>query len=218
MAKVAVVTRRVLVACERSQVVTKAFRALGVEAYSCDLVSCDNKEGKAWHIVGDARRVARDYDWALVIAHPPCTYLANAGNRWFSVERYGGKALDRYIAREQAVEFFMAFTRLRCKVAIENPVGRMSTRWRRPTQIVHPWWFGDPYEKRTCLWLRGLPPLRPTNVVRPENRIVYASGRNMPAWYAKAITKGKQEGARLRSVTFPGMAVAMADQWQRLLS
>lgn len=152
--------------------------------------------------------------WDLIIAHPPCTYLTTTGNRWFNVEKYGEKAIQRAKDREEAVNFFMALANADCdKICIENPVGIMSTRWRKPDQIIQPYQFGDPFEKRTCLWLKGLPNLVPTNVVEPPPRTEFKSGRTMAAWYADAISMPKEERAKFRSKTFPGLAAAMAEQW-----
>ena len=104
-------------------------------------------------------------NWDGIIAFPPCTYLTVTGNRWFNVEKYGQKAIQRYENREKAINFFMLFAKSNCKkVAIENPVGVMSTIWRKPDQIVNPYQYGDPFEKKTCLWLKGLNPLKPTNI------------------------------------------------------
>lgn len=152
--------------------------------------------------------------WDLIIAHPPCTYLTVTGNRWFNVEKYGDKARERIKLREEAKEFFMAFANADCDhIAIENPVGVMSTSWRKPDQYVEPYWFGDPYQKRTCLWLKGLPKLKATDIVEPEARIVYKSGSSLPAWYADASKLSPAERSRIRSQTFPGFAEAMAEQW-----
>ena len=102
----------------------------------------------------------------MIIAFPPCTYLTVTGNRWFNIERYGEKAIQRHKDREDAIDFFMAFANADCeKIAIENPVGIMSSEWRKPNQIINPWQFGDAFEKKTCIWLKGLPELTPTNIV-----------------------------------------------------
>ena len=152
--------------------------------------------------------------WDLIIAHPPCTFLTCTGNRWFNVERYGEKALKRIEDREEAVKFFMAFVNADCdKIAIENPVGVMSTRYHKPNQIIQPWMFGDAVEKKTCLWLKGLPNLVPTALVEPPARQEFASGKTMPAWYAEAWKLPKEERSKVRSKTFPGFAKAMAEQW-----
>ncbi len=232
---------KVLVACEESQAVCKAFRDKGHKAYSCDIVECSGGHPE-WHIQGDVLNVLNprehemlgdDYSWFgiefntcdgalhqigggwdLIIAHPPCTYLTVTGNRWFNVERYGEKAIQRQKDREEAIKFFMAFANADCEhICIENPVGCMSTRWRKADQIIQPWMFGDAFEKKTCLWLIGLDPLAETEVVKPAPRKQFASGNTMPAWYADAWHLPKEERARLRSKTFPGIAKAMADQW-----
>ena len=219
---------RVLVACEESQAVCSAFREKGHEAYSCDIIECSGGHPE-WHIqrdvlpllngdcefkTVDGKRHVIDGQWDLLIAHPPCTYLTVTGNRWFNVERYGEKALARIQAREEAVEFFMSFVNADCsRIVIENPVGYMSTYYRKPDQIIQPYMFGDPFEKTTCLWLKGLPLLQATNEVPPPERKVFNSGKTMPAWYADAWHLPKEERAKLRSKTFPGIAKALADQY-----
>lgn len=226
---------KVLVACEESQRVCTAFREKGHEAYSCDIQECSGGHPE-WHIQGDVRRIINgasdDYyckldfytqdggyhllpwKWDMIIAHPPCTYLTVTGNRWFNVERYGDKAIQRAEEREKAVEFFMKFANANCdRICIENPIGIMSTRWRKADQIIQPWMFGDPYEKKTSIWLKGIPALVETDVVDPEPRKKFASGNTMPSWYADAWHLPKEERAKLRSKTFPGIAQAMADQW-----
>jgi hypothetical protein len=203
---------RVLIACEESQRVATEFRRLGHEAYSCDIEPCGGGY-PMMHLNVDALQMLKLH-WDLVIAHPPCTYLTVTGNRWFNEERYGDKARERKREREDAERFFMAFAECGAPhVCIENPVGVMSTAWRKPDQIVQPYEFGDPYEKKTCLWLEGLKPLKPTNVVKPEPRRVYKSGNTMPAWYADAWSLPPHERAKVRSRTFPGIAKAMAAQF-----
>lgn len=208
---------KVLVACEESQAVCKAFRALGHKAFSCDLQECSGGHPE-WHIKGDALKVLNLPMWDLVIAHPPCTYLTVTGNRWFNVEKYGQKAIQRLVDREQAIKFFMNFANCKCKhVAIENPVGIISTVWKKPTQIIQPYQFGEAAEKKTCLWLKGLPNLKSTNIVEPPERIKFASGKSMPAWYAKAWHLPPKERAKIRSKTFEGIAKAMAEQWSEYI-
>lgn len=148
-----------------------------------------------------------------IIVHN-CTFLTTTGNRWFNVEKYGEKAIQRIADREEAYNFFMTIANADCdKIAIENPVGYMNTHWRKPDQIIQPWMFGDPFEKRTCIWLKGLPQLTATNVVEPPARKEFESGKTMPAWYADAWKLSKEERSKLRSKTFPGFANAMAEQW-----
>lgn len=203
---------RVLIACEESQRVCTAFREKGHEAYSCDILDCSGGHPE-WHIKGDVTPILKD-KWDLIIAHPPCTYLTVTGNRWFDIDKYGEKAIQRYKDREDAIKFFMLFVECDCeKVAIENPIGIMSTVYRKPEQIIEPYWFGDPYEKRTCLWLKNLPKLTPTNIVEPEPRVYYDSGRSMPKWFADSWGMSKEERTKFRSKTFPGIAKAMAEQW-----
>ena len=214
----------ILVACEESQAVTIELRTLGHEAYSCDILD-PNGGHPEWHVQQDVipllsppvsfttlDGIEHNVDkWDMIIAFPPCTYLTVTGNRWFNVEKYGDKALERIKLREEAKQFFMAFVNAPCdKIAIENPVGVMNTGYRKPNQIIQPYQFGDPFEKRTCLWLKGLPNLVPTNVVEPPARQQLKSGKSMPEWYSNAP---KKDRARIRSKTFPGIAKAMASQW-----
>lgn len=217
-----------LVACEESQTVCKAFRAKGIEAYSCDIQDCSGGHPE-WHIKqdvipllnGNCEFATQDGvkhkligKWNMIIAHPPCTYLTTTGNRWFNEERYGDKARQRKLDREQAIAFFMEFVNADCEaIAIENPVGIMSSEYRKPNQIIQPFMFGDSYEKKTCLWLKGLPNLSPTEVVEPPERVKYSSGKSMPKWYADAWKLPPNERAKIRSKTFPGIAYAMATQW-----
>ena len=206
------VNMKVLVACEESQVVTKHFRELGHEAYSNDLLECSGSHPE-WHLQTDLIKLL-DKEWDMILAFPPCTFLTVTGNRWFNIDRYGDKAIKRHKDRLKAIEFFMAIANANCsKIAIENPIGTMSSHWRTPDQIINPYQFGDPFEKRTCLWLKGLPLLQSTNVVNPPDRKEFKSGKTMPAWYADSWNLSKKERARARSKTFPGIAKAMADQW-----
>ena len=203
---------KILVACEESQAVTVAFRNIGHEAFSCDILPASGGHPE-WHLQEDVTALLSEH-WDMILAFPPCTYLTVTGNRWFNIERCGAKAIQRHKDREEAVAFFMLFANADCpKVAIENPVGIMSSRWRKPDCIIQPYQFGDPYEKKTCLWLKGLAPLQPTNVVAPPNRTQFRSGKTMPTWYAEAWQLPKAERAKLRSKTFPGIAKAMAEQW-----
>lgn len=203
---------KVLIACEESQAVCKEFRKLGHEAYSCDIVPCSGGHPE-WHLQQDVLPLLKE-KWDMIIAFPPCTYLTVTGNRWFNIDRYGEKAIQRHKDRKDAIDFFMAFANADCeKIAIENPVGIMSSEWRKPNQIINPWQFGDAFEKKTCLWLKGLPELTPTNIVEIPPRKKFDSGKSMPSWYAEAWHLPKEERAKLRSKTFPGIAKAMAEQW-----
>lgn len=149
----------------------------------------------------------------LIIAHPPCTYLTVTGNRWFNVERYGQQAIQRAVEREKAIEFFMQMINANCnKVAVENPIGIMSTRYKKPTQIIQPYEYGHAERKATCLWLKGLPPLKPTNIVEPEI-IRHKSGRTDSKWHFETLKLPKEERTKMRSKTFEGIAQAMAEQW-----
>lgn len=221
---------KILVACEESQRVTIELRKLGHEAYSCDIIDCSGNRPE-WHVMADVMPLlpgncvfyTRDGvkheiqgRWDMIIAFPPCTYLTVTGNRWFNIERYKEKATKRLEDRKDAIKFFLSLAMADCdKIAIENPVGVMSTKWRKPDQIISPFMFGDPFEKKTCLWLKGLPLLEATKVVNVPPRTKYKSGKTMPSWYAEAIKLPKEERSKVRSKTFPGIAKAMAEQWTK---
>jgi site-specific DNA-cytosine methylase len=208
---------KILIACEESQAVTKEFRKLGHEAYSCDILPCSGGHPE-WHYQRDVNQLLK-VKWDLIIAFPPCTYLTVTGNRWFNVEKYGDKALKRIEDRKEAIDFFMLFANANCEhIAIENPVGIMSTEWRKPNQIINPYQFGDPFEKKTCLWLKGLPELKPTNVVEPAPRKYFKSGKSHPEWYANALGLPAEERSKVRSKTFPGIAEAIAKQWSEYIT
>ncbi len=196
-------TKKILIACEESQVVCKAFRKKGFEAYSCDIVECSGGHPE-WHIKEDVLQHLDD-GWDMMIAHPPCTHLAVSGARWFTKKEKQQK---------EALEFVR--TLLECDIkyiALENPVSVISTHIRKPDQIIQPFLFGDEYSKRTCLWLKNLPLLTPTKIVGKGEFITFSSGRKMPKWYAEAYKKPSEERSRIRSKTFPGIVEAMADQW-----
>lgn len=201
---------KVLIACEYSGRVRDAFAKLGHDAMSCDLLPT---EAPGNHYQGDVRDVL-NHDWDLIVAHPPCTYLSVAGNRWFNEDRYGDKAIKRKADREDAIKFFKLFADLDCeKVAIENPVGFMSKAYKKPTQIVHPYLFGDAERKATCLWLKGLPVLTPTQIVEPEI-IEYKNGKGTDSpWHFNSLSLPALERQKARSKTFQGVADAMAAQW-----
>lgn len=201
---------RVLVACEESQEVCKAFRELGHEAYSCDIEPCSGGHPE-WHLQCDALEIIK-MRWDLIIAHPPCTYLTLTGNKWFNPE-YKDRFPDREKQREEAVKFFMMFANADCeKIAIENPVCIMSSRWRKPDQYIEPYYFGDPEKKKTGLWLKGLPKLVPTDVVEPII-VQCKSGAKEPRWHMETMKLPPKERSKARSKTFPGIAKAMASQW-----
>ena len=222
---------KVLIACEESQEVCKAFRELGHEAYSCDIQEPSGGHPE-WHILGDALKAIEGGQvttmdgqvhnigkWDMLIAHPPCTYLTVAGNCWFNVEKYGDKAIKRMKDREDAIAFFMAFINAPCEhIAVENPVGIISTRYRKPDQIIQPYYFGDRARKGTCLWLKGLPCLEPTNMVDPGKILDggYSVGASA-SWAVdergKALRWSDPRTAKARSKTFHGIARAMAWQW-----
>lgn len=232
---------RVLVACEESQAVTAEFRRLGHEAYSCDLLPCSGGRPD-WHILGDALEAAGgrgalqtgeplkvDGPWDLMVAHPPCTFLSVSGAKWYyhpddkdlpvDRRRPHPRFPNRREDRDRAVDFFVALADAPVpRIAIENPVGVMSRLWRRPDQVVQPYQFGDEARKTTCLWLKGLPPLVPTDVVGIGEMVTFSSGRRMPKWYYDAPTNARtpEERRTLRSKTFLGMARAMAEQWGSL--
>ena len=203
---------KVLIACEESQTLTKEFRKLGIEAYSCDILPCSAGYPE-WHIQCDVRKILHD-DWAMIIAFPPCTHLAVSGARWFKEKHKDGR-------QQQAIDFFMEFTKLKCKkVAIENPVGIMSRVYRKPDQIIQPYWFGDTYQKTTCLWLKGLPLLQPTDVVSPGQTIVKCRNgkvKRFSEFAYKTFYLNKKTRGYIRSKTPQGIAKAMAEQWRQYI-
>lgn len=183
---------KILVACEESQAVTIELRKLGHEAYSCDIVECSGGHPE-WHLQQDVIPLLNE-KWDMIIAFPPCTHLAVSGARYFEQKRKDGR-------QQQGIDFFMEFTKANCeKIAIENPIGIMSTYYRKPDQIIQPWMFGHGETKATCLWLKNLPKLVPTNIV---------DGRIQRVW---KMPPGL-ERAKERSKTFPGIARAIAYQW-----
>ena len=225
---------KVLIACECSQTVCKEFRVLGHEAYSCD-VEPSYGGYPEWHIQKDVLKILEHCSvsfstqdgayhtvdkWDLIIAHPPCTYLSNAATRSHSIKRNTIEQINaRTAKRIQAQEFFMMIANSKCeRIAIENPVGIMSTVYRRPDQIIEPYQFAQSEDdkenyqtKRTCLWLKGLQPLKINDLPRPDIKAVYGTWSNGKArcWHERVST----DKARVRSKTFPGIARAMAEQW-----
>lgn len=228
----------VLIACEESQEVCKAFRERGHEAYSCDIQDCSGGRPE-WHIKGNCLPLIRmggvrfqtvdgawheaPEQWDLIIAHPPCTYLTVSGNRHFVEDRYGAKAIGRYMDRLDSIKFFMEFTCCNAKrVAIENPIGIMSSVYRKPDQIIQPYEYGHPIRKATCLWLRNLPKLQPTNIVEQGEYDEYGFSIGGALRYAtdengKILSWNDPRTAKERSKTFHGIAVAMAEQWGECL-
>jgi hypothetical protein len=201
---------RILVACEESQAVTIEFRKLGHEAYSCDIEPCSGGHPE-WHLQQDVSQLLK-IKWDMIIAFPPCTYLTCTGNKWFKNE-YKNRFPTRQEDRENAIKFFMKFANANCeKIAIENPVGIMSTKWKKPSQIIQPYYFGHEEKKTTCLWLKGIPLLKPTKIVQP---CLYQikNGKYEPRWHMETMRLSKEERSQIRSKTFPGVAKAMAEQW-----
>jgi site-specific DNA-cytosine methylase len=204
---------KILVACEESQAVTIEFRKLGQEAYSCDVEPCSGGHPE-WHLQQDVVPLLRE-KWDMIIAFPPCTHLSNAGAlKWKEKQENG--------LQELAIGFFMRFVYCDCpRVAIENPLGIMSRAYRRSDQIIQPWQFGDRAQKRTCLWLKGLPPLEHTEIVDKGDMYIVTrkSGARAgqryaaPLWYQQAAGMNPIERAKIRSKTFTGIARAMAEQW-----
>lgn len=224
---------KILIACEESQRVCIEMRRLGHEAYSCDIQECSGGHPE-WHIMRDVIPLINgncDFftcdghfhslsgKWDLLIAHPPCTYLTISGNRYFNIDKYGYKAKQRYIDRYNSALFFMQFINADCDhISVENPVGFMSSFYRKPDQIIQPYEFCDPVRKTTCLWLKGLPKLKPSNIVEPI--ILYSGGKSYSGAAIYPIdSNGKKLSwndpltAKIRSKTFPGIAKAMAEQW-----
>ena len=219
---------KILVACEESQAVTIELRKLGHEAYSCDIIECSGGHPE-WHIMqdvlplldgncdfmsvdGQSHRI--NGKWDMIIAFPPCTHLSSSG-QWAYKK---GKDINLKL---EAISFFMAFANAPCdKIAIENPVGVMSSEWRKPNQIIHPWMFGDMASKQTCLWVKGLPNLTPAVTEKPEFEyhewIDKRTGKKkrMEKWmYDIRCISDRKKRAEIASKTFPGIAKAMAEQW-----
>jgi len=230
---------KVLVACEESQTVTKELRKLGHEAYSCDLLPCSGGHPE-WHFNCDVFDVIKNYGgelqnshilesdegWEMMIAHPPCTYLSSSGSRWYyhpddknlliSNRRPHPKFPNRVKHRDEAFNFFVKLINAPIrKIAIENPIGMINSKYKKPNQIVQPWMFGDEATKTTCFWTKNLPNLSPTKIVGKGEMTKFKSGKSHPKWYADALTNAKssEERRTLRSKTFPGLARAIAYQW-----
>lgn len=239
----------ILIACEESQACCRAFRAMGHNAYSCDLFDCSGtifgtdiaEPHPEWHFNHDVTTVLNKTDltlqngeqahvegeWDIMIGHPPCTYLAVSGAQWYyhpddkdkpfeerrPHPRYPNRAQDR----EDGANFFLFLAGADVKrIAIENPVGIMSTRWRKPDQSIQPYMFGDPYSKNTCLWIKNLRPLHPSKETDDHGeRIFFGSGKSQPKWYSDGFTKTKSavERQKWRSKTFPNIARVIAEQW-----
>lgn len=218
---------KILIACEESQRVCTAFRELGHEAYSCDIIE-PSGEHPEWHIFGDALEVldrsrngkpifTMSHDviylsgtWDIIIAHPPCTYLSAAGAVRLYDSNHQIKDYERYKRGVLAAEFFKAFLNADCEhIAVENPVPLKCYALPQYTQIIQPYFFGDPWKKKTCLWLKGLPPLQPDNVVQPKGYWIGAHGHNKAPY---GMIKGFRD-QKTRSKTFTGIARAMAEQW-----
>ena len=243
---------KVLVACEESQAVCKAFREKGHEAYSCDIIECSGGHPE-WHIQGDVLTLLKadsypfnvgfekeEYvlergikfktmdgkehfisdKWDMIIAFPPCTFLTNTGNRWFDVIAYGYSAQTRWSERCKAIVFFLSIAFADCeRIVIENPIGCMSTYYRKPDQIIHPYYFAESQDdvncerKSTCLWLKGVEPLR--YEIKFEPRVIrYKNGKGTDSpWHINTMKLPPDERAKARSKTFPGIAKAMAEAW-----
>ena len=219
----------ILVACEESQNVTNELRKLGHEAYSCDIQMHSGSHDE-WHICQDVlpllngfckfKTIDGDYHeinskWDMIIAFPPCTDLCVSGARHFAKKQADGR-------QQRSIDFFMKFVNADCdKIAIENPIGIMSTKYRKPDQIIQPWQFGDKYSKSTCLWLKNLPLLVPTKIVEKGEFIEWidknGKKKRQAKWFYEALrnSKNAEERAKIRSKTFPGIANAMATQWTK---
>jgi len=196
---------RVLVACEFSGTVRDAFLKRGHYAMSCDLEPCDST-ASGDHYQGNVLDIL-DNGWDLMIAHPPCTHLAVSGARHFAKKIADGR-------QQQGIDFFMQLINAPIdKIAVENPIGIMSTKYRKPDQIVQPYEYGHETTKATCLWLKNLPLLVPTNVVDKGEVVTFSSGKRMSKWYADSAKHSPKERERIRNKTFQGIADAMADQW-----
>ena len=196
---------RVLVGCEYSGRVREAFRAIGHDAWSCDIIPSD--DNSPFHIQDDILNHLDD-DWDMLVAFPPCTHLAVSGARWFAKKR---------IKQNKAVAFVECLMSAPIpKIAIENPVGILSTKIRKPDQIIQPYYFGDPFRKRTCLWLKGLPKLEPTDIVEPRI-VTYQRSNGKSVTFSSDYGGSGPKAGKRRSLTYPGIARAMSNQWGYLL-
>lgn len=196
---------KILVGCEYSGVVREAFRTRGFNAYSCDLL--DSDVPSKYHLKCDIMTILED-KWDLAVFFPPCTHLASSGAKWFDEKRKDGR-------QQAGIKFFLDLYNCPIpRICIENPIGIMSTELRKPDQIIQPYFFGDPFKKSTCLWLKNLPKLEPTNIVKPGPQHVTKSGKSMPAWYNIPPIADRW---KIRSKTFQGLADAMADQFGNYL-
>lgn len=214
---------RVLVACEESQEVCKAFRARGHEAYSCDLQPCSGGHPE-WHIQCDAIHAAYNGRWDLMIAHPPCTYLSRAGQAWKTRKQSVRADMKEFREKKakEAIEFIRVLWNAPIKkICLENPVGLANTQWRKPTQIIHPYYFGDGEMKETCLWLKGLSRLnglphidknRDKPKPTPGKTRVGSDGKIKNQYFCGRMDN-RSNAAKLKSKTFPSIAAAMAAQW-----
>lgn len=203
-------TLRVLIACEFSGVVRRAFRERGHDAWSCDLLPAE--DGSEFHLQADVREYLHDWvpwqRWDLLIAHPPCTYLSRAGARWW-------KCPERQKLADLAADFVFALRDAPIpRIAIENPVGQLNQRWRYPDQIIQPYEFGHPYSKATCLWLKNLPPLFSTDIHTQYKPLIRSNVTARKR--AGKEQDGTYSGGLITAKTFPGIAAAMADQWGAL--
>jgi len=211
---------KILVACEESQAVTKELRKLGHQAFSCDLLPCSGGHPE-WHFEQDVFELIKQ-GWDMMIAHPPCTFLAVSGARWL-YNKDGSKNIERWQNQAEALDFVQKLMDAPInKIAIENPISVISSNIRKPEQIIQPWMFGDKAQKSTCLWLKNLPKLEPTDIVDKGEFIEFISKKGVkkkqPKWYFDALKEAKtpEERRTLRSKTFKGIAEAMATQWTRL--
>lgn len=204
--------KRVLVACEESQEVCKAFRELGFEAYSCDIQECSGGHPE-WHIQDDVLKHL-DENWDLIIAHPPCTYLSNAGacRMYKVINGVHYISVERYMKMLQGKEFFMSMINAPCDhIAVENPTPLKICELPKHSQVIQPYEFGHPYSKRTLLWIKNLPLLKPSNILTDHVPYLPSNTSN----FAKGLGGGRGvvRGSKNYSKTFPGIAKAMAEQW-----
>lgn len=212
-------SKKILIACEESQAITKEFRRLGHEAYSCDILPCSGGHPE-WHIQGDAIKEAYSGKYDMMVAHPPCTYLSVSGAGWLW-NKDGTPNTERLQLQSDALDFVRFLMNAPIdRIAIENPVSVISSKIRKPDQIVQPYWFGDEARKTTCLWLKNLPHLKPTKMVSQGEDYEWIDSKTgkkkkQPLWYYKALCDARtpEERRTLRSKTFPGMAKAIAEQW-----
>ena len=220
-------SKKILIACEESQTITIEFRKLGFEAFSCDIQECSGGHPE-WHFQKDVFEVINEHKFDLMIGHPPCTFLTITGNSWFNIDKYGEKAIQRHKEKDLAINFFIKLWNAEIKhICLENPIGFINNKLK-PSQIIQPYYFGDSFQKTTCLWLKNLPKLYHNKSVNLFDKEVTHTDKGeffewvdkktgvikrQPLWFYNALKESADKRAEIRSKTFSGIAEAMVNQW-----